>query len=111
MPTTSQIARIAALEAALSRLVNAKALSGVRGQVAGRSGEKIPGGPYKERHPSRLGAILPRTTCGAVCELDEAMRDARRVLSGATGGERWRTLMGGQLLPAGRTALEERSDV
>lgn len=65
---------------ALEALVNAKALKGVRELVAGWNGEGRDE-PYKERHPSRLGATLPKTNCGAVYELDEAMQNARAALS------------------------------
>lgn len=65
---------------ALERLVNARALSGVRDLVAGWNGEGRADGPY-ERHPKRLGATLPKTNCGAVYELDEAMQAARAALS------------------------------
>jgi len=64
---------------ALEALVNAKALKGVRELVAGWNGEGRDE-PYKERHPSRLGATLPKTNCGAVYELDEAMQSARALL-------------------------------
>lgn len=65
---------------ALRALVDAKALSGVRKQVAGWNGEDRPV-PYKERHPDRLGATLPKTNCGAVYALDDAMQAARAALS------------------------------
>jgi len=65
---------------ALEALVNAKALKGVRELVAGWNGEGRDE-PYKERHPSRLGATLPKTNCGAVYELDEAMQNARAALA------------------------------
>jgi hypothetical protein len=65
--------------AALRRLVNAKALAGVRALVAGWNGEGRDE-PYKERHPARLGATLPKTNCGAVYELDEALTAARAVI-------------------------------
>lgn len=78
-------ATIKALEA-LDRLVNAKALAGVRELVAGWNGENRPDGPYAERHPSRLGATLPKTDCGAVYELDEAMQAARAALAKASDG-------------------------
>lgn len=68
------------LTAALDRLVNAKALKGVRSLVAGWNGEDRDE-PYKERHPSRLGATLPKTNCGTVYELDEAMQMGRALLS------------------------------
>lgn len=69
------------LEQALSALVNAKALSGVRSQVAGWNGENRPEGPHLERHSYRLGATLPKTCCGEVYELDEAMQAARALLA------------------------------
>lgn len=65
---------------ALGRMIDAKALSGVRELVAGWNGEEQPK-PYNERHPAELGATLPKTNCGAVYELDEAMVAARSVLS------------------------------
>lgn len=65
----------------LDRLVNAPALKGVRELVAGWNGENRPEGPYKDRHPNRLGATLPKTNCGAVYELDEAMQSARALLA------------------------------
>lgn len=68
------------LETALAALVNAKALSGVRAQVAGWNGENLPE-PHASRHPYRLGATLPKTCCGEVYELDEAMQAARALLS------------------------------
>ena len=73
-------ARLTALEAALRRLVDARALSGVREIVAGWNGEGRPDGPYP-RHDARLGAQLPKTNCGAIYELDEAMTAARASLS------------------------------
>lgn len=69
---------------ALDALVNAKALKDVRGIVAGWNGEGKEDGPY-ERHPNGLGAILPKTNCGAVYALDEAMIAARAAISKATG--------------------------
>jgi hypothetical protein len=68
-----------ALVKALEDLVNAKALSGVRAIVAGWNGEGR-AEPYNERHPSKLGATLPKTNCGAVYELDEAMQRARALV-------------------------------
>lgn len=68
------------LRAIVSRLANARALAGVREIVAGWNGEGKPDGPY-ERHQSRLGATLPKTDCGAVYELDEALTDARLALA------------------------------
>lgn len=80
---TSENARLAervrVLEGALDSLVNAWALKDVRGLVAGWNGEGTPYGPY-ERHPSKLGATLPKTNCGAVYELDDAMCRARSAL-------------------------------
>jgi hypothetical protein len=67
------------LKEALAELVNAKAISGVREVVAGWNGENRPDGPY-DRHPPRLGATLPKTDCGSVYELDEAMQRARQAL-------------------------------
>lgn len=63
---------------ALSGVADAKALSGVRDQVAGWNGENQPK-PYTERHPRKLGATLPKTNCGAVYDLDEALIRARTV--------------------------------
>ncbi|MDR3463294.1 MAG: hypothetical protein P4L76_13365 [Beijerinckiaceae bacterium] len=76
--------RTAKLEAALARLVNGKALSGVRDLVAGWNGESHPV-PFKHRHPNKLGATL-KTNCGAIYELDDAMQAARAALSPADGG-------------------------
>lgn len=64
----------------LSAMVTAKALKGVREIVSGWNGEGKADGPY-ERHPSKLGATLPKTNCGAVYELDEAMCRARALPS------------------------------
>ncbi len=77
------------LAEALRALVEAKALSGVRDLVAGWNGENRPV-PYKERHPARLGATLPKTNCGAVYALDEAMQTACKSLSAydASNGDR-----------------------
>jgi hypothetical protein len=72
------------LRGALDRLVNAKALHGVREMVAGWNGESREDGPY-DRHPSRLGATLPKTNCGAVYELDEALVAGRSALSEGDG--------------------------
>ena len=72
-------ARIEALEAALLNLVNAKALSEVRKLVAGWNGEGRDE-PYKELHPYHLDATLPKTCCGEIYELDEAMKTARAAL-------------------------------
>ena len=77
----SLVARNAELEAGLDCLVNAKALSGVRELVAGWNGENQPDGPYAERHPARLGATLPKTNCGAVYALDDAMQTVRSLLN------------------------------
>lgn len=67
------------LRRALDRLVNAKALAGVRQQVAGWNGEHLPEDKRYERHPPRLGARI-ETTCGAIYDLDEAMTAARSLL-------------------------------
>lgn len=67
------------LEKALAALVNAKALGDVRSLVAGWNGESLPE-PHQSRHPYNLGATLPKTCCGAVYELDEAMQAARVLL-------------------------------
>jgi len=64
---------------ALRDVVDAEALAGVRDMVAGWNGENRPEGPYAERHPNRLGATLPKTNCGAVYALDEALSRARSV--------------------------------
>ena len=72
----AQAAENAELREALQSIVGAKALAGVRALVAGWNGEGLPNGPYAERHPPRLGATLPKTNCGAVYELDEAMQRA-----------------------------------
>jgi len=77
-------AALLALEGALRDLVEAKALADVRGIVAGWNGEGREDGPYETRHPARLGAQLPKTTCGAIYELDEAMQRARAALSEKT---------------------------
>lgn len=68
------------LHECLSDLVNAKALSEVRRIVAGWDGEDRPE-PYRHRHPSELGATIPKTTCGAIYALDEAMQRARAALA------------------------------
>lgn len=73
------------LVAALDKLVNAKALSGVRQMVAGWNGENLPEGRHYERHPKGLGATLPKTNCGAVYDLDDAMTAALAALSKARG--------------------------
>jgi hypothetical protein len=70
---------------ALSALVEAKALAGVRELVAGWNGETRPDGPFEARHPSRLGATLPKTDCGSVYDLDAAMQNARAALAKALG--------------------------
>lgn len=71
--------------AALENMVGARALSEVRSLVAGWNGEDRQDGPYKERHPSKLGATLPKTNCGAIYELDDAITNARRILNAARG--------------------------
>jgi hypothetical protein len=73
----------AELVAALDALVNAKALSGVREQVAGWNGEHLPDDKRYGAHPSNLGATLPKTNCGAVYELDDAMVAAHAILAKA----------------------------
>ncbi|MGB3830869.1 MAG: hypothetical protein WA975_03285 [Mesorhizobium sp.] len=77
---TASCAECEGLRAALDRLVNAKALSGIRAQVAGWNGENRQEGPYNERHPSRLGARI-ETNCGRIYELDEIMQEARAALA------------------------------
>jgi hypothetical protein len=77
------LAQVEALKAALTNLVDAEALSDVRSIVAGWNGEGRPEGAYSARRPSDLGAILPRTTCGAVYALDDAMQAARTALCSA----------------------------
>ena len=74
--------RIDALVKALSDLVNAEALSGVRSIVAGWNGEGRKDGPY-QRHPPNLGATLPKTRCAAVYALDEAIERGRALVGGA----------------------------
>lgn len=72
----------------LGFFAGSEALSGVRGIVAGWNGENRPDGPF-ERHPPRLGAQLPKTTCGAVYALDEALQRARALVSSpVTEGDR-----------------------
>jgi hypothetical protein len=63
-------------EAALSDLVNAKAIAGVPEMVAGWNGP--PDNPYQP-HPANLGASI-KTTCGRVYELERAMVSARAAL-------------------------------
>jgi len=79
-------ARVAELEGALTSLVEAPALSGVRSLVAGWSGENRPEGPHQSRHPSRLGARI-ETNCGRIYDLDERLTAARAAIR-ATEGER-----------------------
>jgi hypothetical protein len=74
----------AELRGKIQALVEAKALAGVRGIVAGWNGENRPE-PYNERHPYKLGASLPKTCCGHVYELDEALQAARAALSQQNG--------------------------
>jgi hypothetical protein len=78
--------QIAQLRSALAAVVNAKALKGVRGIVAGWNGEGRDE-PFRERHPKGLGATLPKTNCGAVYELDEAMQVGRALLGDARKGD------------------------
>lgn len=80
---TSLIAAAPDLLAALDALLNAKALEGVREVVAGWNGENRPEGPHTSRHPDSLGATLPKTNCGAVYALDEAMQRARDAIAKA----------------------------
>jgi hypothetical protein len=68
------------LRACLTKLANAEALSQVRSIVAGWNGENRPDGPY-ERHPRKLGATIPKSNCGAIYDLDEALQEARRLLA------------------------------
>ena len=82
--TLIETAELDALRAAVKNLVEAPALSGVRGMVAGWNGEDRPEGRYAERHPAQLGANI-RTTCGRVYSLDEAMEAARAALKGGEG--------------------------
>lgn len=77
--TALRAERDAAVEA-LRDLANAKALAGVRGLVAGWNGEGNPDGPY-DRHPEKLGATIPKTNCGAIYELDEALTRAASLAS------------------------------
>jgi len=83
--TSAEQERDEALER-LKAIIDAKALSGVRYLVAGWNGENRPEGPFKERHPDRLGATLPKTNCGAVYQLDEAMTAARDLVSRLAAG-------------------------
>lgn len=84
MALLQQMAASPELVKALRALVDAKALSGVRELVAGWNGEGRSDGP-NPRHDSRLGATLPKTNCGAVYELDEALVSARAAIAKATG--------------------------
>lgn len=70
---------------AAKAVLEAKALSGVRALVAGWNGEDKPEGQRYGRHPNKLGATLPKTTCGAVYELDEAMQRLRTAISACEG--------------------------
>ncbi|WP_407146302.1 hypothetical protein [Bradyrhizobium sp. ORS 86] len=63
----------------LHEMAYATALDSVRGIVAGWNGENRPDGPFQP-HPRELGAQLPKTTCGAIYDLDKAMREARDLL-------------------------------
>jgi len=65
----------------LTAVVEAKALEGVRKQVAGWNGEGRDDGYRYERHRDDLGAKLPDTNCGAIYALDEAMQEAALFLS------------------------------
>lgn len=73
------------LRDALTALANAEALSGIRAIVAGWNGEGRDES-YQHRHPDKLGATLPKTTCGAVYALDEAIQNARAALTPAKRG-------------------------
>jgi hypothetical protein len=65
---------------ALDDLVNATALADIRGLVSGWNGENRPEGPYKDKHPARLGVTLK--TCAAhIYALDDAMVRARALLA------------------------------
>lgn len=68
------------LRKALAAIVNAEALAGVRDLVAGWNGENREDGPYR-RHPPKLGATLPKTTCSAIYALDEALQQGRSVIA------------------------------
>lgn len=67
---------------ALSDIVDAKAIAGVRTLVAGWNGEHLKK-PHYERHSPRLGARI-ETNCGAIYELDEALERARAAIAKAT---------------------------
>lgn len=76
----AQIDRIRAMEAereqwreAVRCVVGADLPQYIRTLVSGWNGEGRPGGEHFGRHPVTLGATIP-TTCGAVYELDEAVR-------------------------------------
>lgn len=73
--------KIEALETALTDVLDAKALSGIRDLVAGWNGEHLPENERYGRHHDNLGVTLP-TNCGAIYELDEAMLRARVLLGG-----------------------------
>jgi hypothetical protein len=73
---TAAESRLASARKVIEDLATADALFGVRDLVAGWNGEGNPDGPYS-RHPPRLGATLPKTNCGAVYKLDEALSRAR----------------------------------
>lgn len=71
-----------ALKRAITELLGAKALDGIRGLVAGWNGEHLPESERFGRHHEELGVTLP-TNCGAIYELDAAMTRARTLLKGA----------------------------
>lgn len=71
----------------LKTLAEARALSGVRKLVAGWNGEGREDGPYT-RHPDELGATLPKTNCGAIYQLDDAMTAARDLVRRLAGPEK-----------------------
>lgn len=77
------IAAIPEMIESLERLTNASALYGVRQLVAGWNGEGR-SEPFQHRHHDDLGAALPKTTCGAVYDLDDALQSARAVLKKVT---------------------------
>ncbi len=79
--SVSAARKVEALETALTDVLNAKALSGIRELVAGWNGEHLPENERFGRHHDNLGVTLP-TNCGAIYELDEAMLRARSLLGG-----------------------------
>lgn len=71
----------------LKTLAEARALSGVRKLVAGWNGEGREDGPYT-RHPDELGATLPKTNCGAIYQLDDAISASRDLVRRLAGPEK-----------------------